>query len=65
MNNNVLPFPAPQVANQKEQVNVRLTATAKRILAKLSTQMGISQADVLEILLREEDKKKLDLIQRK
>lgn len=41
----------------KEQVNVRLTRVAKKILAELSQRMGISQADVLELLLREKKKR--------
>ena len=42
------------VSGKKEQVNVRLTDEARKILASLSAQKGISQADILEILLRAE-----------
>lgn len=45
-------------SGKKEQVNVRLTARARKILADLALRSGISQADVLELMLREEDKKK-------
>jgi hypothetical protein len=39
-------------SEDKIQVNIRLTPTAKRILVKLSDVYGVAQGDVLEILLR-------------
>lgn len=44
----------PPRLDYKTQVNVRLTHEARNYLALLATQRGISQADVLEIIIREE-----------
>jgi hypothetical protein len=41
------------VSNTKVQVNLRLSPTAKKILAELSLKSGISQADVVEMLLKQ------------
>jgi hypothetical protein len=37
----------------KEQVNVRLSGDARKLLTRLQRHFGVSQADVLEMLLRE------------
>lgn len=63
MSNNVAASsrnPAPTISGKKEQVNVRLTEKARKILQRLSGAMGISQADVLELMLREEEKRKAE-----
>ncbi len=36
----------------KDQVNIRLTPTAKKILSQLSDVYGTAQGDVVELLLR-------------
>ena len=38
----------------KDQVNVRLTETAKKILVQLADVYGTAQGDVIEMLLRVE-----------
>lgn len=40
---------------QKDQVNMRLTPTARRILAWLTEKWEMSQGDAIEVLLRSED----------
>lgn len=45
---------AAAAIDKKAQVNVRLTPVARRILTQLSEVYGVSQGDVLEILLRME-----------
>jgi predicted transcriptional regulator len=41
----------------KQPTSVRLSDTAKRLIAKLSAKLGISQSAVLEIAIREKAKK--------
>ena len=40
--------------DKKAQVNIRLTPTGRAILTQLSGVYGVSQGDVIEILLRME-----------
>lgn len=41
----------------KQPTSVRLSDTAKRLLAKLAEKFGVSQAAMLEIIIREKAKK--------
>lgn len=38
----------------KQQTNIRLTPTARRIMNDLTNVYGVSQGDVIEMLLRSE-----------
>jgi predicted transcriptional regulator len=40
------------MSNKTEQTNVRLSATAKRLLQALAQKLGVSQAAVLEMAIR-------------
>jgi hypothetical protein len=39
---------------RKEQTNLRLTPVARDLLARLSDDEGISQGDIIEVLVRAE-----------
>ncbi len=41
-------------SEEKQQINVRLTPTAKRVLRMLTDVYGTAQGDVIEMLLRVE-----------
>lgn len=44
----------PPRRDYKAQVNVRLTSLARNLLTHLARAKGISQADILEMLIRDE-----------
>jgi len=43
-----------EAADQRKMISLRLTVQARRILERLAREQGISQAAVLEVLLRRE-----------
>ena len=48
--------PSPSAGLDRKPVSLRLSAPARAILARLSYEQGISQAGVVELLLRHADR---------
>lgn len=40
--------------SQKQQLNMRLTQHARNLLVRLASSRGVSQTDIVEMLIREE-----------
>lgn len=49
-------MPSPRRPEPRVQTNLRLTAHARHVLARLSETYGLSNADIVELLLRRADK---------
>jgi uncharacterized protein (DUF1778 family) len=49
--------------SQKQQLNMRLTAHARKLLARLAMARGVSQTDIVEMMIREEAERRGIVVQ--